>query len=349
MQEKISKNSFVLDLSASSASEKLMSMVFGFMVSQAISVIARLGIADLLQEGSRSAADLAETTNAHPHSLYRVMRALASKGIFHEHENKTFSLTPMGNLLKKNPLDGIGGFSAFFCSDWHWPVWGSLDYSVRSGEPAFEKVYSQSFFSYLEECPRASQIFNEGMTSFSAATGEAVLDAYDYSGIKRLIDVGGGHGYLLASIVRHYPEMTGILFDSPSVINGAQPILNACNTDSQFELVGGDFFEKIDVKGDAIIMKHILHDWDEKSCLKILRNCHAALPKNGKLLVVEMVIPGPNQPAIGKWLDLQMLVFLHSCERTEEEYAILFAKAGFKLTGVFPSMSPLSLIEAVRL
>lgn len=349
MQKQISKNNSELDSSELNASEKIMSMVFGFMVSQAISVIARLGIADLLQEGSRSAADLAEATHSHPHSLYRVMRALASKGIFHEHEDKTFSLTPMGNLLKKNPLDGIGGFSAFFCSDWHWPVWGSLDYSVRTGKPAFEKVYNQPFFSYLEECPRASQIFNEGMTSFSAATGAAVLDAYDYSGIKRLIDVGGGHGYLLASIVKRYPEITGILFDAPSVINGAQPILNACNADTQFELVGGDFFEKIDAKGDAIIMKHVLHDWDEESCLKILHNCHTALPKNGKLLVVEMVIPGPNQPAIGKWLDLQMLLMLHSHERTEGEYSTLFAKAGFRLTCVFPSMSPFSIIEAVRM
>lgn len=143
--------------------------------------------------------------------------------------------------------------------------------------------------------------------------------------------------------------MTGILFDSPSVIKGAQSVLDACEADTQLELVGGDFFEKIDAKGDAIIMKHILHDWDEESCLKILRNCYTALPKNGKLLVVEMVIPRPNQPAIGKWLDLQMLVFLRSGERTEEEYSILLAKAGFKLTDVFPSMSPFSIIEAVRM
>lgn len=195
MQEEISKNDFLLDSSELNASEKLMSMVFGFMVSQAISVAARLGIADLLQEGSRSAANLAEATHCHPRSLYRVMRALASKGIFHEHENEMFSLTPMGNLLKKAPLDGIGGF----CADWHWPVWGGLDYSVRTGEPAFERVYNQPFFSYLEECPNASQIFNEGMTSFSAATGAAVLDAYNYSGIKRLIDVGGG-GTVICSL-----------------------------------------------------------------------------------------------------------------------------------------------------
>jgi len=138
MQKQISKNNFfMLDSSKLNASEKLMSMIFGFMVSQAISVIAKLGIADLLQEGSRSATNLAEATNSHPHSLYRVMRALASEGIFYEHEDKTFSLTPMGNLLKKNPLDGIGGFSVFFCSDWHWPVWEGLDYSVRTGEPAY--------------------------------------------------------------------------------------------------------------------------------------------------------------------------------------------------------------------
>lgn len=349
MLNQMSETSFALSSPESEASERLMSMVFGFMVSQAIAVVARLGIADLLEDGPRDIDYLAVASGSHAHSLYRVMRALASRGIFSETEDRTFDLTPMGRLLGKNALQGIGGFSTFFCSDWHWPVWGHLDYSVRTGKPAFEEIYHKPFFDYLEEVPRAAKIFNDGMTSFSAATGAPVVEGYNYAGITKLIDVGGGHGYLLASIVKHYPEITGVLFDTHSVINGAQPVLDALGVGDRIELVDGSFFDTISAMGDAIIMKHIIHDWNDENCLKILQNCHAALVPNGKLLVVEMIVPRANQPSIGKWLDLQMLMFLHSYERTEDEYSELFARAGFRLTGVFPTQSPFSVIEAVRI
>lgn len=341
-------SSFAINSEATAASEELMKMVFGFMASQAISVVARLGIADLVENGAKNADELAQATGADARSIYRLMRALTNVGVFIEDDERRFSSTPMSQLLRKNAPDSIGGFSTFFCSDWHWLVWGHLDYSVRTGKPAFEKIYQKPFFDYLEDHPLPAQIFNNGMTSFSAHTGNAVVEAYDFSGIHTLTDVGGGHGYLLASILKRYPDMQGILFDAPSVVQGAQSVIGAEDIGKRIACVGGNFFEPIKVQTDAIIMKHIIHDWDDENSLKILRNCSESLKPGGKLLVVEMVIPGPNQPSIGKFLDLQMLVFLHSYERTEKEYAALLEQAGFRLTGIFPSASPFSVIEAVR-
>jgi hypothetical protein len=243
----------------------------------------------------------------------------------------------------------LRSFVIFIGADWHWRVWSDLFYSTQSGQPGFERIYGKAYFDYLAKNPAPAQVFNDAMTSFSASVSTAVINAYDFTGITKLVDVGGGHGLLLASILEKYPQMSGVLFDAPSVIDGAKEVIEEHGVGGRCDAVGGDFFASVPAGGDAYIMKHIIHDWEDERALTILQNCHRAMTENGKLLVVEMVIPEGNTPSLGKFLDLEMLLFLHSYERTEAEYRALFERAGFKLTRIVPTPSPHSVIEGVRL
>lgn len=330
-------------------SVQLTSMIFGFMTSQAISVAAKLGVADLLANGAKSADELAQATGAQARPMYRIMRALASVGIFAEDDDGRFRLTPLAEPLRADAPDSLSALAIFFGSDWHWRVWSDLSYSVQSGQPGFEHIYGKAYFDYLAENPAPAQVFNNAMTSFSSAVSAAVVDAYDFSGISSLVDVGGGHGFLLASILEMYPEMSGVLFDAPSVIDGANEIIDARRVGKRCDAVGGDFFASVPAGSDAYLMKHIIHDWEDERALTILRNCHQAMTENGKVLVVEMVIPEGNSPSLGKLLDLEMLLLLHSYERTEAQYRALFEQGGFKLTRVVPTKSPHSILEAIRM
>jgi hypothetical protein len=309
-------------------SAQLTEMIFGFMTSQAITVAAKLGVADLLKDEAKTADELAQASGVQARPLYRIMRALASVGIFAEDDAGRFRLTPLAEPLRSDSPDSLRSLAIFFGSDWHWRVWSDLSYSVQSGQPAFEQIYGKAYFDYLAENPAPAQVFHNAMTSFSASVSAAVLNAYDFTGISELVDVGGGHGLLLASILKKYPEMSGGLFDAPSVIDGAKEVIDAHGVSRRCEIVGGDFFASVPAGGDAYIMKHIIHDWEDERALTILQNCHRAMKENGKLLVVEMVIPEGNAPSLGKFLDLEMLLFLHSYERTEVEYRALFERQG---------------------
>jgi hypothetical protein len=330
------------------ATAQLMQMIFGFMNSQAISVAAKLGVADLLAEGAKSADELARATGAHPRSLYRIMRALAGGGIFAEDETGRFRLTPLAEPLRRDAPDSLRSLAIFFGADWHWRVWSDLSHSAQTGRPAFESIYGKAYFDYLAENPAPAEVFNDAMTSLSASVSAAVVSAYDFSGITKLVDVGGGHGLLLASILEKYPQMSGVLFDAPSVIEGANDVIEAHDVGGRCETVGGDFFASVPAGGDAYIMKHIIHDWEDERALIILQNCHRAMTEGSRLLVVEIVLPEGNTPSLGKFMDLQMLLFLHSYERTEAEYSSLYQRAGFKLTSIVPTLSPYSVIEGVR-
>lgn len=333
---------------AVSAEEELTRLIFGFMVSRSIALAARLGIADLLQDGPKSADELAVATRTHERSLYRLLRALAGAGVFSEEAGRRFALTPMGKLLGRNASGGIGAFAEIFGTEWLWPVWGELDYSVHTGKSAFELKHGTSFFNYLQENPPAGRIFHEGMTSFTSVFCDAVVRSYDFSGMRTLADVGGGHGYFLASILKHYPSMRGVLFDLASVVKDAPPVLQAQGVADRVAIMAGDFFAAARLNADAVIMKHIIHALADDQALAVLCNCRDTLPVGGKLLLVEMAVPQPNQPSIGKLLDLQMLAFMNSYERTEREYADLLERAGLTVGGVYPTKSPLSIIESRR-
>jgi SAM-dependent methyltransferase len=226
----------------------------------------------------------------------------------------------------------------------HWSIYDQLLYSVRTGKRAFDHVLGQEPFQYLSEHPEDARVFDEAMTSFSSTSSAAVADAYDFSSFRTVMDLGGGNGALLAAILRKYPDLRGILFDSEHVIERARQA--AVVKPGQCEMVHGDFFRNIPSGADAYLFKHVIHDWDDEHALKILQNCRSAISKSGKLLIVEMIVPPGNDPAYVKLLDLEMLMIPGGLERTEEEFRRLLAAAGFQLTKSVPTQAEVNVIEA---
>lgn len=329
-------------------SARLMQMIFGFTLSRAISVAAELRVADHLRGGPKNVEELANLIGVHPRSLYRLLRALAGAGIFSEDVTRSFSQTELSELLVSDHPQSLRGFAEMMADAVNFETWAELPYSIQTGNPAFPHKHNTQWFTWLEQNPREGKLFHDAMTSLSAGAVSAVLDAYDFSGISRLVDVGGGHGLFLSSALAKYAQMKGIIFDDPKVVQGAQEVLAARGLTERCELSGGNFFESVPAGGDAYILKHIIHDWSDDECVTILSHCHKAMISNGMLLIVEMVIPAANAPGISKLLDLEMLLFLTGRERTEEEYRALMDRAGFELTRVVPTNSPYSVVEGVK-
>jgi O-methyltransferase/methyltransferase family protein len=329
-------------------SARLMEMIVGFALSRSIAVAAQFGVADLLKESPKSSDQLAKAIGAHPRSLYRLLRALASAGIFAEAADGRFSLTPLAEPLCSDAPDSLRAIAALAADEVHFETWAQLPYSIQSGKPVIPHKFGMSWFAWLEQNPAEGKVFHDAMTNMTAGAVAAVLNAYDFSKINRLVDVGGGHGLLLASIVSKYPHMTGVLYDEPTVMTGAKDVFAAHGVADRCEAVGGDFFQFAPTGGDAYILKHIIHDWSDEDCLKILSRCRDAMAAGGKVLIVEMIIPERNVPAASKFLDLGMLLFLTGCERTEAEYRALLDGAGFDLTRIVPTPSAYCVIEAVR-
>jgi hypothetical protein len=326
----------------------LTQMLSAPLITQALRVVAQLGVADLLADGPRSIDELAAETKTHAPSLYRFMRALASCGVFTETGERVFELTPMAELLRADVEGSLRDLAIFMGADWHWSVWGDAIYSAKTGKVAWEHVHGKEVFPYFAEHPDAAQIFDNAMTSLSKMVSKAVVKAYDFSSIGKLADIAGGHGSLLVEILRANPHLKGLLFDVPQVIAGAPAHLEAGQVAQRCELASGDFFASVPAGADAYLMKHIIHDWDDERALTILKNCHRAMPETGKLLLVEMVIPVGNEPHFGKIQDLEMLLSPGGRERTAAEYRQLFAEANFELTRIVPTESPMSVIEGVK-
>ncbi|HEY0079850.1 MAG TPA: methyltransferase [Pyrinomonadaceae bacterium] len=326
----------------------LLNMIVGFMGSQAIYVAARLGIADLLKDGARSVEDLAKETKTDARSLYRVLRALSSLGVFTEARPRHFALTPLAEPLLTDAPGSLRAFASFMSADWHLRPWGDILHSVKTGEVAFKHIYGQEYFPYIGQNPEAARVFDDAMTSLSATAAPAIASAYDFSAFQKIVDVAGGHGLLLSAVLKANPNLQGMLFDVPFVVEGARPLLEAEGVSERVELAAGDFFESVPMGGDAYMMKHIIHDWDDERALKILRNCQRAMKKDGRLLLVEVVIPEGDAPSFGKFIDLEMLLFTGGCERTAGQYRELLDDAGFELTRIVPTRSPYSIVEARR-
>lgn len=318
-------------------------MIFGKWVAMALSVAARLRVADALAAGPLSPADLAARTGTHAPSLYRVLRALASVGVFAEDADGRFRQTPLSEVLRSDAPGSMRAVADYCGADWSWRPWGRLLDSVRTGATAFDAVFGQQAFEYLAEHPDESAVFNEGMTGFSMQESPAVAEAYDFSPFGTVVDVGGGHGHLLCTILARYPGPRGVVFDAPHVVAGATPRIAGAGLADRCRAEGGDFFRAVPA-GDAYVLKHIIHDWPDDKAATILRNCRAAAAPGAKLVLAEMVIPPGNGPSPGKLLDLEMLVIASGKERTEAEYAELFAESGWKLTRVVPTKSPTSVV-----
>ena len=330
------------------AVQQLFQIATGFMASAALQTALKLQIPNRVAAGTRAVDELARDVGVDEDALYRLMRALASVGIFDERQPRTFDLTIAGRMLQKGQ-PGFYDMGLWITSPFHFRVYAEMMHAVATGAPAAERVAGMPVFEYLArpENKELSEIFNNAMTGFSGDVAPAALDAYDFAGIDVLVDVAGGHGKVLTSILQHYPHMRGILFDVPHVIAGAAPLIDAAGVADRCATVGGDFFQEVP-EGTAYIMKHIIHDWDDARARTILQNIRAKLQgkKNGRVLLLEAVLQAGNAPDLGKLIDLEMLMMPGGRERSELEFRALFTSAGFELTRVVPTRSSLSIIEA---
>ncbi|MDP9106486.1 MAG: acetylserotonin O-methyltransferase [Candidatus Eremiobacteraeota bacterium] len=323
----------------------LMRLVNGFQVSAAISAAATLGIADLLVAGPRSSDDLAAATGTHPRSLYRLLRALAAVGVFHEDDERRFALTPMSECLRSDAPVPAGPWAEFIGRPYFWNTWNDLLYSVRTGENAFLHRNGIDVWEYRKRNPEDSRAFNHAMEGLSRSIVADVVRTYDFTRFAIIVDVAGGTGAMLAGILRAHESARGIVFDLPHVVEGAPKVLAAAGVADRCEIVGGDFFTSVP-RGDALILKAILHDWDDKEATAILRCCRDAIAPDGKLLVLERVVAPPNQGPEAKFGDLMMHVLPGGLERTVDEFVALFATAGFRLTNSIPTGTRMNVIEA---
>ena len=314
-----------------------MSLVRGYRISQAIYVATRLGIPDLLADGPREIDELAQATGSHPPSLRRILLALAGVGVLDKVGPSRFALTSVGVGLRTGVPRSLRPSVLFLLNESHWRPWGHLLHTVSTGETAFDHVHGMGLFDYLAGHPEVATLFNAGMAGNSPDHARLVAATYDFSQMRLAIDVGGGHGRLLATILERNPRLRGLLFDQPHVIEGARPILNAADVVDRCELVGGSFFETVPTGGDVYILRNIIHDWEDDQAVGILTNCRRAMAEGARLLLVERYIaddPRETLPALHA--DLEMLVNVGGRERTTDEYATLLTRSGLRLAQTIP-------------
>ena len=319
-------------------------MITGYWISQMVHVAAKLGLADLLADGPKTAEELAASTQTHPRSLYRLLRALASLGIFSEGQGGRFSRTPLSEGLRRD-VPGSSWAMAVMMGEEHYRSWGDLLENVRTGQTAFDRLYGKPIFEYLAEHPEQAKVFDAAMTAIHGRETQATLDSYDLSDVRVLADVGGGNGSNLIGVLNRYPAMKGILFDLPHVADRASANLEQAGLSNRCEVVRGDFFREIPVQADAYFLRHIIHDWDDEKAGLILRNIRQSIPQGGRLLLVEYVLPPGDTPSFGKLMDLNMMVLPGGLERTEAEFRHLYDQSGFRLTRIVSTDGDLSVIE----
>jgi len=327
----------------------LMQLATGYMASAALYAATKLGIPDILKSGAKPAQEIARACGANEDAVYRVMRALASAGVFTENAPRTFALTAEGELLLSDRADSLRPMVLWLDNKMHFDTYPELPYAMKTGNTVTEKVYGESCFGYFEKNHEESRVFNDAMTGFSRMFTPAVLDAYDFSWLngKTLVDIGGGHGFVLTSILKKYPEIRGVVSDLEHVVTGASEMIRNAGVESRCTTHCSDFFASVP-PADAYIMKHIIHDWDDEKATTILRNCARAGRGKTRVILMESVVAPGNEPHFAKWLDLEMLLLPGGKERTEVEFAKLFEGAGFKLTRVVPTKGALFVVEAEK-
>jgi hypothetical protein len=345
----LSKQENVKNMNETPPPVALLQMMTGYKVSRLIYVAAKLGIADLLKDSPKSIDELAKATETDARTLYRILRTLASVGIFAEVEqSQRFTLTPLAQLLQAGIPGSLHAIAIYMGDSHHWQTFGDILYSVKTGKPAFEHTFGMPPYKYLAQNTEWAKLFNDAMTSLTATEDFAIPDSYDFSPFVKIVDVGGGHGSLIAAILKANPKMRGVLFEVPPVIEGAKHLIEAEGLAERCELVAGDAFKSVPNGGDAYILKHMIHAFDDDLAVVLLSNIHHAMPANGKILACEMVIPPGNESHFSKLIDIDMLLIPGGYERTEAEYQRLFDKAGFRLTKIFRTSSSVSVIEGVH-
>jgi hypothetical protein len=329
-----------------SSSTALFQMATGYWISQAIYVAAKLGIADLLKDGPQTCVTLAAATESDAPSLFRLMRALASVGVFSHVGRERFALSRLAERLRTDTPASLRAM-VITIGEIHYQACGNLLDSVQTGSPAFNKVFGTSLFDYLQQNASAADAFNKGMTNLSSMLAYAILMAYDFAGISSIVDVGGGQGTLLEKILQFNPDMRGTVFDTASTIEKSTQQPGSNSWGKRCSYVTGDFFASVPQGADAYLLCGVIHDWDDYRAITILGNCRRAMTKNSRVLMVDMVVPHTNVNCFSKLLDLNMLVMTGGRERTETEFRALLDASGYKLTKIVPTMAPQSLIEAV--
>ena len=316
------------------------------MHTQIIYVAAELGIADLLKEGRQSVTYLASATSTIESRLYRVLRALASIEIFVEAEPGYFENTPLAEPLRSDSPNSMREFAVMMGAHWHASGWANILHCVRNDESAFRGIFQKDIFEHFRAHPKDAADFDHAMTFTSRKQISAVCQAYDFSSARTIVDVGGGHGYLLTRILEAYPALSGILLDRPEVASMARSWIKDQNLDSRCQVMEGSFFDEIPQGGDIYILKYIIHDWDDEEAVRILTNCRNAMTPGSKLLVIDAVVPTSN-PSFGKtWADIEMMVMLpNGRERTEAELGMLLKEANLRLNRIVPMRSELSIAE----
>jgi hypothetical protein len=312
---------------------------------QIVYTLAELEVADALADGPRSAADIARQRNVNEDYLYRLLRAATNLDLVRELPGKRFELLPIGDALRQREGESFRDFIVMM-GRMGWRFWGRLGDAVRQGKSAIEVETGKRTFEYLMSDKDAAEVFNRGMTAVSAVTADAMTAAYDVSAFRKIVDIGGGHGRLLSALLKSAPGARGVLFDMPAVVEGAPPILSQYGVRDRVEIVSGDFFDKVPPGGDLYVMKAIIHDWQDDEALKILENVRRALAPGGKVALFECVVTGRNEKHFSKFLDIEMIVHAGGRERTKDEYAELFSRAGLRLTRVIPTAGPASVVEA---
>jgi SAM-dependent methyltransferase len=318
----------------------------GSWITQAIWVAAELGIADLLKNGPCSVEELSSETGSDSDALYRLLRALASAGVFTEEPRRRFALSPLAELLQTDVSGSQRAFATMMGSEFN-AAWGELLHSVRTGVPGFYKRFGKRFFEYMTENPERHAIYDSAMAGIHGPETGPMLDAYDFGSFGCIADIGGGNGSTLAVILGRHPAVRGILFDLPSVADRARQTIPETGFAERIAIEGGDFFKSVPSGADAYLLRHVIHDWQDLEAISILTQCHKAMNPGGKVLIAEMVVPDRNEPGFGKWLDLMMLV-VAGRERTKDEYGKILSEAGLRMTRIIPTTSDVSIIEAVR-
>lgn len=328
------------------APERLGQMMFGTWISQAISVAAELGIADLLAKGPADAGELSSAVGAREDGLARLMRALCSVGIFCCRENRKYELTFLGELLCTDAAGTQRAFAQMIGSEFA-EAWLGLKDSVVHGTPGFDARYGKSFFEYMADNPDRWAIYDRAMNGVHGPETSPMLEAFDFGAYNSVIDVGGGNGSTLASIAKLHPHVTGTLYELPDVAARASDRFAREGLDNRIRALSGDFFENVPTGGDIYLLRHVIHDWDDQVAVKILANCCKSMNRNGRVLIAESIVPEGNDFGVVKWIDLMMLV-VGGRERNAEEYEQLMTAAGLRLSRIIPTTCEISILEGVR-
>ncbi len=323
----------------------MLDMIIGAWVAQGIATATELGVADALADGPLPIAELARRVEADPDALARLMRALISEGIFVQRGDGRYALNALGQTLRSDAPLSVAGMARMVGSVPHREHWSHLIDAVRTGVAVPMSLRGMSGWDFLAQQPEFAAVFNEAMTNMSEFVVDPVIAAYDFAPYSTIVDVGGGHGRLIAAIIKATPASRGVLYDLPQVVEGAPQLLQKFGVSDRVSTVGGSFLDTVPEGGDAYVLKNVIHDWPDADAVAILSNVRKAARPGSTLLLVEFVIPDHDRPFVGKWADMEMLVQAAARERTADEYRKLYEQAGFRLTRVVPTAAPISLVE----